>query len=141
MTPRRVQLTGGLYNRVVPAGAVDITRPSRWQNPFPVADYGRAQALRLYRGWLAGHPDTVALARSRGVRLHLYGQALVDAARQQLAGRNLACWCKPDEECHGDILLAVIAETDPLRATHSAEQDPPRGTASTGGTETGGLPA
>lgn len=27
--------------------------------------------------------------------------------RQELAGKNLACWCRLDQACHADILLEV----------------------------------
>jgi hypothetical protein len=88
LTPRRVQLSRAKGWRK-PAGAVVVVRPTRWGNPFPVAGYGRAEAVRLYREWLAGQPGLLA------------------AARSELAGRDLACWCRPGEECHADVLLAV----------------------------------
>lgn len=31
----------------------------------------------------------------------------VDEVREKLRGRDLSCWCKPDECCHVDVLLAV----------------------------------
>ena len=42
-----------------------------------------------YRRHLREHPDLVA------------------AIRRDLAGRDVSCWCRLDEECHGDLLLAV----------------------------------
>ena len=27
--------------------------------------------------------------------------------RIDLAGKNLACWCKPGEPCHADVLLEI----------------------------------
>jgi hypothetical protein len=47
--PVRVRITGDLYHPQVPEGAVRVTRPSRWGNPYPVKAYGRANALQLYR--------------------------------------------------------------------------------------------
>jgi hypothetical protein len=88
VTPRRIQLSRAKGWRK-PEGAVVVARPTRWGNPFPVAEHGRAEAVQLYREWLAGRPDLLA------------------AARSELAGRDLACWCRPDEECHADVLLAV----------------------------------
>ncbi|MFI5687850.1 DUF4326 domain-containing protein [Streptomyces sp. NPDC051636] len=60
-----------------------------------VQDATREQAVAMYRRWLAGRPS------------------LVEAAREQLAGRDLMCWCPPDEPCHADVLLAVAAGADP----------------------------
>jgi Domain of unknown function (DUF4326) len=72
-----------------PQGAVVVARPGRWGNPFTVDGLGRAEAVRRYREWLAGQPDLIA------------------AARSELAGHDLACWCAPGEQCHADVLLAV----------------------------------
>lgn len=72
-----------------PAGAVVVARPSRWGNPFPVAELGRPEAMRRHREWLLSQPDLVAQVRA------------------ELAGRDLACWCAPTEECHADTLIEV----------------------------------
>jgi Domain of unknown function (DUF4326) len=88
-SPRRVQLrrTKGWRK---PPGAVVISRPGKWGNPYRVSEHGLPEALALYRRHLSEHPE------------------LVEAARRELAGRTLACWCPPDRPCHGDILLEVI---------------------------------
>jgi hypothetical protein len=88
---RRIQLRRAKGWRK-PAGAVVVSRPSKWGNPYPVAVHGRDEAVRLYRGYLDRHPDLVA------------------AARSELAGRDLACWCPPGAACHADVLLAVANE-------------------------------
>jgi hypothetical protein len=87
--PRRVQLRRAKGWRK-PPGAVVISRPSKWGNPYRVSDHGLPEALALYRRHLRAHPE------------------LVEAARRELAGRTLACWCPPDRPCHGDILLEVV---------------------------------
>jgi len=91
-----------LFHGKVPPGAVYVGRAapglpaSPYANPFPVKAHGRGEALRLYREHLAAHPE------------------LVDAARRELAGRDLACWCarpapgEPDL-CHAPILMEAIA--------------------------------
>ena len=88
MDPKRVQLSRKPGWRK-PPGAVVVSRPTRWGNPYPVATYGRDQAVALFRRYLTDHPE------------------LVEAARQELAGKDLACWCKPGELCHADIWLEV----------------------------------
>lgn len=32
------------------------------------------------------------------------------AVIQILRGRTLACWCKPDHACHGDVLVKLLEE-------------------------------
>lgn len=36
----------------------------------------------------------------------------VDDVRRELAGQNLACWCRLDQPCHADVLLEVANATD-----------------------------
>jgi hypothetical protein len=89
---RSCEITGDLYHPVVPAGAVRITRPTRWGNPHKVGP---------------DCPPDVAAARFRA---DLYAGRLrvtVDEVRRDLAGHDLACWCPLDRPCHGDVLLEV----------------------------------
>lgn len=94
--PRRVQLSRRKGWRL-PDNTVIVSRPSRWGNPFklqaehPEAGWiaDRAGAATAYRRYLDQHPELAA------------------AAREELAGKHLACWCPLDAPCHADILLAV----------------------------------
>lgn len=83
-TPRRVRIRGNLYHPVIPDGAVRVTRPTRWGNPYRAGQHTRAEAVARYRQYLADRPD------------------LAVRARTELAGHDLACWCPPDQECHAD---------------------------------------
>ena len=104
--PRRVQRTrkagGGM-----PAGAVYVGRPTRWGNPFRVGD-------RVLVPGSTGGPDGAeweVLSASRAIALyeaHIRARPkLVAAARSDLAGRDLACWCALDQPCHADVLLKI----------------------------------
>lgn len=83
-----------------PAGVVDVTRPSRWCNPYRVgrpwrgyrAAVDAAEAVALYRDLVAASPTFAALVRA------------------ELAGRDLMCWCRPGQPCHGDVLLSLANE-------------------------------
>lgn len=114
MTPRRIQWSarqryqGVKLSDLSDNRPVAVTRPGRWGNPFPVSDHGLDEALRLYRGWVRGDDEAVAEAQRLGWRYPLFhGRALVDEARRELAGRDLACACELTEECHAGILLRV----------------------------------
>ena len=77
---------------------VYIGRPSVWGNPFVIGrDGDRDEVVAKYREWLLGQP------------------VLVAAARADLKGKTLGCWCKP-AACHGDVLLEV-ANSDELCTT------------------------
>jgi hypothetical protein len=100
-TPKRIQLrrTPGWRK---PQGAIVVARRTKWGNPFPVAKYGRAEAVRLHREWLATQPDLVA------------------AARRELAGHDLACWCPVGEQCHADVLLGIANRTGSCHSAHES---------------------
>lgn len=89
--PRRIQYIRG---RALPANARYIGRGSRFGNPFRVANKNslieRTRAVEDYRLWIPTQPG------------------LITAIRQQLAGRDVACWCRLDGlPCHGDVLLEL----------------------------------
>lgn len=101
MSGQRVKVLGDLYHGRIPDGAVYIGRGkpgldhSPYHNPYSAKRYGLAESLRLFRLHLRANPSLVA------------------RARVELAGRTLACWCRLDQDCHGDILLAIIAGEAP----------------------------
>jgi Domain of unknown function (DUF4326) len=110
--PKRVKVTGDLYHGVVPEGAIYVGRAapglseSPFSNPHRVGkpcrqpgcggcEHTRAGVIVTYRRYLARRPE------------------LVQRARRELAGRDLACWCAATEQCHADVLLAVVAGEEP----------------------------
>lgn len=96
---KRVRVQGDLYHGRVPAGAVYVGRAapglpaSPFANPYTVRRYGH-DALALYRRHLDAHPE------------------LIERARQELAGRDLACWCRLDQPCHADELIRRLTTAD-----------------------------
>ncbi len=76
------------------SGAVRVDRRTKWGNPFRVGYHSREAAIEHFRAYLRQHPELVA------------------AARVELAGRDLACWCAP-KACHGDVLLRVAQGGEP----------------------------
>jgi hypothetical protein len=126
-TPKRVKVIGDRFHGRVPDDAVYVGRAapglpaSRFHNPYQapkaaqkagqpprrntvdgetVEVRDRPHAVELFRGYLRRHPD------------------LVEAARQELAGRDLCCWCplpapgEPDI-CHAALLITVAAGAEP----------------------------
>jgi hypothetical protein len=67
-------------------------RPSKWGNPFPVnKERNVFQAVREFDAMLKdGNTPPFSLAD----------------IRDELRGKNLACWCK-SSPCHCDVLLEV----------------------------------
>ena len=74
---------------------VYIGRPSKWGNPFRLADYGndRHLVVRMFEQWLRRPAQ----------------QSLIEAAVKELDGKRLGCYCRP-AQCHGDIWVKLIEE-------------------------------
>ena len=110
---RRVRVAGDLFHPRLPDGAVYVgrgtpgLRASRFANPHRAGGSCRAcgrvhdqvDVVTAYAHHLAEHPD------------------LVEAARRELAGVDLACWCHPRiGPCHAGVLVLVAAGAEPLDA-------------------------
>lgn len=113
--PRRVQLRRTKGWRM-PENTVNVARPGKWGNPYPVAVVGRERAIDLYRDELRGFftPKKLADLAEEDFR-HVYGARTAwrkrgvtsHDVRRELAGKNLACWCPLDQPCHADVLLEL----------------------------------
>lgn len=92
----------------MPANSVRVSRPSKFGNPFTVGKWARSEhgelvmaqnrgeAVEFYRRWLR------------------YQRHLIDAARVELVGKDLGCWCPVDgQPCHRNVLLRVAAGGEP----------------------------
>lgn len=79
-------------------GAILVTRPGKWGNPFRVGHEAktREEAVRMFR-------DMLSDDRARAAR----GYPSVDQIVKALRGRSLACFCPLDEPCHADVLLEI----------------------------------
>ncbi|MFE6429318.1 DUF4326 domain-containing protein [Streptomyces rochei] len=114
-----------------PDGAVYVGRGSRWGNPctqirMPALD-GSAWEREGRLGKVSGqqhafvHPDKTVTwhlvqdaTREQAVAMFRDWLVLVprlaEAARTELRGRDLMCWCPLDEPCHADVLLELANE-------------------------------
>lgn len=105
--PRRVQRKAEKGWRL-PPNTVYVGRGSKWGNPFPFDHQrylGPAWAVDAYAHWL-----TTTLKGMTLVREHLH----------ELKGKSLACWCKPGQACHADLLLALANDDSDAAATRAS---------------------
>jgi len=64
-------------------------------------DFGPADAVRTFKGWLYREG---AYRSWEGI----YGKPpTCEEIRTALAGKNLACFCALDKPCHADVLLEI----------------------------------
>jgi hypothetical protein len=72
--------------------AVNVARPSKWGNPFKFDDS-------------IGHPV---------LRYACEVAPLIPPEHiAQLRGKNLACYCHLEKQCHADVLLDMANEEEP----------------------------
>ena len=108
--PQRIQLRRVKGWRK-PEGAVVVSRPTRWGNPWKVGSKswtilpgGRInkephppltveEAIASFRNSIEFDPDKVAYIRT------------------ELGGKDLACWCPLSAPCHADVLLEIANPT------------------------------
>lgn len=101
--PRRVQLRRTRGWRM-PAGTVKVDRTTRWGNPFRPDQLGSAErAVACHRAWILR--DAARLSALGAPRVP--PPPAVEEIRRELAGKNLACWCRPGTPCHADFLVEL----------------------------------
>ncbi len=77
----------------MPANTIKVTRPGKWGNPWIVGKDGDAAAcVEKYRGLISGN---------------IWSWPNRKAIQEELRGKNLACWCRPGQPCHADVLLKI----------------------------------
>lgn len=91
--PERVQLRRTKGWRM-PPNTVKVDRTTRWGNPYQGQGTSpdRAYLVALFRDYLARPEQAAKLA----------------AARDELRGKNLACWCPLSDPCHADVWLEAV---------------------------------
>ncbi len=99
MTPIRIQRkrTKGWK---MPPNTVYVGRPTKWGNPYKVGQ-------RI-------NPNSEPLTLKRVIvfyRAHLQSISSFWEAKQELKGKNLACWCPLDKPCHANFLLKTVNNT------------------------------
>ncbi len=93
----------------MPPNTVRVARPGRWGNEFRIGDIvQRFSAERICETIKVVDAATaVALYRERMELALAQHPKIMRAAFAELRGKNLACWCKPGQPCHADVLLRL----------------------------------
>lgn len=113
----------------LPANAVKVDRTTPFGNPYVVGDRMNMKMARRW-GWIISPggqkyvcADAADAVARFGHALH-WDEAIHGYVREQLGGRDLACWCALDQPCHADVLIA-IANSAPaeISAWHSQIDD------------------
>jgi len=123
--PKRIQRRR-IKGWKMPRGTVSVTRPGKFGNPYR-GEYAvplfRAMARRRWtqlerlmrRAYPTANEMTVVVAVC-AARMH---EKRIREGLPSLRGKDLACFCKPGEACHADILLELA--NAPMEV-HKAEE-------------------
>jgi hypothetical protein len=105
----------------MPANTVKVSRPGKFGNPFPVKKATSTTMGVTSDVWIVGTWEGPALwikhSEAEAIELavkayrawitHPAQSALLAGAQLELRGQDLACWCKPGQPCHADVLLEL----------------------------------
>jgi hypothetical protein len=88
----------------MPPNTLKIDRSTQWGNPFRIGQ----DAIHPRTHEIVPVPTAEVAVSLFAIYLHTSsGVGLAKAARRELRGKNLACWCKNGQTCHGDVLLRI----------------------------------
>lgn len=121
--PKRIQRRRTKGWRM-PEGAVSVTRPGKYGNPFVIGGYYMRGDFRgvsgpfglLYTATTKEHADeryTLIKNAAEAVEWFRWYCGVAGKTFPELRGKDLACWCpllNPDGKphpCHADVLLAI----------------------------------
>lgn len=97
----------------MPQNTISVGRPGRFGNPFVI--------IKLEERNLFGvRFENLGLVKFTGTKIECQKQAVIEfknfwkgdrkfnkEIKKELKGKNLACWCKEGEPCHGDYLFKI----------------------------------
>lgn len=104
--PKRFQRSRKKGARL-PDGVVCVTRPGKWGNPYSTAaEFESSLGLLLYLMDVFPGFDLALETMIKSKPNDQVSRMLVIAKDiAELRGKDLACFCGLDRECHGDALL------------------------------------
>ena len=109
----------------MPENTVYVGRPTRWGNPFYTGmvlterevycSFFNSNVALQFIGIRLSAADAVFLYRDHVTNDRL-GTPIIELFKDELCGKNLACWCRLDQPCHADVLLELANENDTPQA-------------------------
>ena len=110
-SPKRVQRKRSKGWKM-PPNTVYVGRPTKWGNPYKV---GEPFNMSIAGGGHDGKTHTYLFDQDNAVLFYKINLSfkIMDAAKKELKGKNLACWCPLVDKngdkvpCHADVLLEL----------------------------------
>jgi len=78
------------YLRQIPPNSMRVDRSTKYGNPYRIGHDGdRRECIAKFKKYIPTRPDLVAIAK------------------KELRGKDLLCWCVP-EDCHAWIWVDIV---------------------------------
>lgn len=102
----------------MPEGVVYVGRPTKWGNPWTVAwskeqglirdgfhEYACFENFKAWLTWTDEHREKYP----KTCEIWLYEERRAELLKHlhELRGKDLACYCGPEDSCHADVLLEI----------------------------------
>lgn len=93
-----------------PIGAIIVSRPSKYGNPYIVASVKRKEEPTLFDVFYPTAREAVDAYERMLIEWKRLMPDNFEAWIAPLQGKDLCCFCKVGDPCHGDILLRYANE-------------------------------
>lgn len=109
--PNRTQLSRAKGSKL-PFRTVKVDRTTRFGNPYRIGEPIDMKQVRRW-GWEISPEGRKHVCKDAAEAVAKFRHALFwdvaihDFIRNELGGKDLACWCGPDDPCHAEVLLQI----------------------------------
>ncbi|HET7255604.1 MAG TPA: DUF4326 domain-containing protein [Xanthobacteraceae bacterium] len=104
--PERIQLSRAKGWRM-PPNTVRVDRSGKWGNPYSIGKSVCSGRGIRFKQELIDTPEQAVAAFRRMLSFEFRNYPDEREIRAKLRGKNLGCWCAPDQPCHADVLLEI----------------------------------
>jgi hypothetical protein len=123
--PKRIQLSRAKGWRL-PANAAKVDRTTHFGNPYVIGERMDMKMVRRW-GWHISPEGQRIVCKDASDAVRRFEHALQwdeaihDYVREELCGKDLACWCALDQPCHVTVLLRIAnSKREEIRAANDA---------------------
>ena len=85
-----------------------VGRPTKWGNPFRVADLGAEEAVKRYKECLLNNAMCYTYFDEIEASIQFDRFKWMSENLEQLRGFDLACFCSLSSQCHADVLIELL---------------------------------
>ena len=94
----------------MPPNTVKVDRSTKWGNPFIIVKeplQTRPTGTDKDLSVIECNPAEETVYKFKKWLELPDKESLVKQIKEELKGKNLACWCKPTNPCHAEVLLEI----------------------------------